>query len=1066
MAYPVWITPPGDLGKIQALQFFEVGLTAVDPNGDPNGADVTYSVVSGKLPPGLQLDSSGQVTGNPKDKYSLDGVPFIVDKDRTFNFSVRARSTDGKITDRSFVITVTGNFAPQLLTSNFVPLGTFLDGSEISLQLNAVDLNNDALTWKVINGTLPPGLNLTQTGQITGILKPNVTNNLNLVPGWDESKWQAGSWQFKTIAGNFVYQFTVQVSDSKSFDEKNYRIIVYAHDDVRADNDGITIDNSSLTTDLIDSRIPIILTKDMGDYASFVSGNYFSYKFDAVDYDSVPVGYSVVGTAGTGWDANVGSSGVSQWDLDVWDVSPFGLPPGLTLDVNTGWLTGFVPEFPGPEYGDLSSYTFVASGGNYAYDGTTGNYVPVFPGTGNYNLTINNYSKTYSFGLQVYNVFDTNIVSDIRYYYITILGAIDLRVNWLTPADLGVLDTGSVSQLQVQATAPSNRELYYSLQNGSKLPQGLVLLQDGNISGRCSFQTFSLDQGTTTFDVTNTANGVYKSATTLDQTYTFTIIAQDYSANVVGSRTFSLRLNVVTYEPYNDLYIRCLPSVDKRDIINQIMGNTDYFPYEDVYRIDDPWWGLQKDINILVGYGLTSSQASSYALAMRKRHYDKKFYFGDYKYAEARDVNGNHLYDVVYVDLLEDTKTYSTTNAHVVKNIPNSEFNMNNIVGTWRNPRARSLQENTLTSDLSTISADALFVRTNDGYYPINPLNIVYPNDLDLMLDDIIMAVGNTNTNTLPQWQTSIQPDGQILGFQTAAVLAYLKPGTGAKALYKIKTHAPQDIKLIPFQVDRYVLDNNQDINFDLNTGKWIGKAYTTFDSANKPPIQPSYTVDFAVDLPFSVINNSSILPLGQLQGWESNYWDQETTFWDAVAVSNEQYFAELNIVRINDLGGLDGTITDYDNKLIIFSTQENFANYPALLYDGWIDNGDAIPGYLEKSLGQYPINKRGGIWRINVVSNLLRLTFVEEVQVNQVVSVRFGNKAGKNYQYSSSSVGISGQTVPKYSYLPVSYVQIGTPTTFDNKKTLFINNKDQYTTPFTNDKYIKFPKIGVFNYV
>ena len=82
------------------------------------------------------------------------------------------------------------------------------------------------------------------------------------------------------------------------------------------------------------------------------------------------------------------------------------------------------------------------------------------------------------------------------------------------------------------------------------------------------------------------------------------------------------------------------------------------------------------------------------------------------------------------------------------------------------------------------------------------------------------------------------------------------------------------------------------------------------------------------------------------------------------------------------------------------------------------------------------------------------------------MVSVRYGTKAGKNYQYSGTHIGLIAQTVPKYEYLPVSYITIGQATTFDKSSTLFINNEDQYTTPMANDKYLKFPKIGVFNNV
>ena len=99
-AYPIWVTPAGNLGKIPALQFFQLSLGATDPLG----GSVTFQLVAGKLPAGMQIDSSGQVLGNPKETYSIDGVPESVTQDRTSTFTVRATNTAGYITDRSFSI--------------------------------------------------------------------------------------------------------------------------------------------------------------------------------------------------------------------------------------------------------------------------------------------------------------------------------------------------------------------------------------------------------------------------------------------------------------------------------------------------------------------------------------------------------------------------------------------------------------------------------------------------------------------------------------------------------------------------------------------------------------------------------------------------------------------------------------------------------------------------------------------------------------------------------------------------------------------------------------------------
>jgi YHYH protein/Putative Ig domain len=939
--YPVWVTPKGNLGKVQSLQFFELGLQAVDPSGQPDGKDINYKLIAGKLPAGLQIDSSGQVTGNPKDTYSIDGVPEAVTQDRTSNFTVRAINSSGKITDRSFTITVTGNYPPQLLTSNYKTLGEFTDGIIINIPLQAVDLNSDTLTFSLLSGNLPLGTSLSSDGVISGPLIPNYVPpsgfDVTSIP-WDANPWDQTDIVFPPGSntsnyGKITYYFSIQVSDGKSFDIKNYNIVVYNQNTLTADSTLLLDDDTYFTGDTTNVRKPILLTTSLGDYSTFTSGNYFSFKFEGIDYDNVGVNYAIFGTAGSGWDLDS-----VAWDDSPWDQSSFGLPPGLTLDTQTGWLTGFIPP---------QSYV----------------------------------SQTYSFAIYCYSVIDNTVTSNYQIFTIDVLGALSLGITWQTNTNLGSIDTGDISQLSVSASASSGRTLYYSLASGSRIPQGLTLLNDGSISGRVSFQQFSLDKGTTTFDVTNTKNGVTTSPTTIDRTYKFIVNATDYSNSVSGQQTFTLTVNNVTYEPYDNLYLVCLPSIAKRNILSEILGNTDYFKAEDIYRPNDPYWGIQSDIKVLVGYGLTSSQASSYIAAMRTRHYNKRFYFDSYKYATATDNNNNPLYDVIYVDLVEDTKTYSNVNGYITPNIPNANFLI------------------------------------KDG-------RRLYPNDLSLMNEDLIVGIGETNSNTLPQWETSIQADGRILNFKTAAVLAYLNPGAGERVLYLLQNGVPANIKLVPFTADRYIFDNNLDTNYNISTGYYYSKQYTTFDTGYVLSVTPAATVAYGLDIPFDRVDGATIN-------------------------------------QINDIGGLDGdTSGDWDGKLVVFTTQENYnpTTFPTLYNNGWNQNGAVIPGYAEFINGSSKINRRGGVWQIGVSNRTVSLTFVQEIQLNQVVNIQFGAKANKTYQYSSLNIGVSGQTVPKYEYGNFQTLQTKAPTTFDSKNTRFINNQDQYQLPFANDSYLKFP--------
>ena len=996
MGYPLWITKTGDLGKVSSQQFFDLVLQAEDPNGQ---GEITFELIAGTLPKGLQVDPNGYINGSPERSYTVQGVPFSTNVDITSNFTIRAKnSLDDSITDRSFFITVTGNF-PPVITSLADPLGTFLDGTEISLQLNAIDINtDDTLTWSLLDGNLPPGITLDSNGLISGIIKPTIYSFSDSVTGWNQSNWNKNSWEFSTRSNNATFNFTASVTDGKAVVNQKYKIVVFAFNDLRADSATITADTINLTTDVYPRRPPIMLTKDLGDYATVNSGGYFSFKFDGVNYDNLPFAYNLSVSSGDGWDSDIGDS--KYWDTTLFDRSDTALPPGLSLDPVTGWLTGYIPP-----------------------------QVEV--------------TKDYQFGVYLQSNTDADNRSPIKTYTITILGNIDLAVTWDTPSDLGSINVGAVSNIAVSATAANGRDLTYRLVTGSHLPQGLQLLPDGTLSGRVSFQTMGFDHGATTFDKTLASKFIYSSNTNFDSKYTFTVICNDFFNQLSSQQTFTISVAPVTYEPYENLYIRCLPASDRRVILETIINNTDIFDPNDIYRPIDPYFGIQNEIKFLVSYGIKSSKTSDYIAAMQARHFQKKFYFGDYKLAQGKDVAGNVLYDVIYVDVIENTKIYENNNGITKKLIPAPFTNMNSSKAKWRNPRAASLKQNQLFSDNTIATDDTTAIFTNDSWYAFERLNVISPNDLTLMQNDLSANLQNSYLNSLPEWMVSVQKDNKVLGFTTGAVLAYLKPGTGEKALYNINRFVPFDIKYVPLVADRYVLNSSYSENFDIDSGSFITHKYTSFDYTSKGgnPITPVVNVDFAVDRPFESINGQP--------------------FDDIVAS-----------------GGFDGINYNFNKKYIIFARQENYDEsvWGALTNDGWNQYYDvsnsfdphiyegSIPGYADKLDFGSIQNQRAGVWQITVNStNVVWLTFIREINPGEYVLVTEGTSHANSFQLYDLNAMNNGFTVPSYTqtfsqvYLPRK------PTTFDSNATNFLNNVETYTVPLQNDKYLAFPKIGVF---
>lgn len=977
MGYPNWITTAGSLGKVTAQNYFNLVLEAQDPD---EVGEIQYSLVAGLLPKGLRIRPNGQLAGNPERIYTLEGVPFNVNQDLYHEFTVRATNThDGSITDRTFNITITGNFDPEIITLS-EPLGVFLDGTEVNLQLDAIDLNNDPLIWSVISGSLPPGTELSKEGLITGVIKPYIYAYSTSEKGWDKSRWETNEWEFTTRSNSKIYSFTAAVTDGKVTKTREYKMVVYAYDSMKADTNAISADSARITSDLTNDRPPILLTLSLGNNSQVNSGGYFAFKFDAVDYDANPIVYNIDSNFSTGFDGN------ANWDINLWDRESFSLPPGLTLDEKTGWLTGYIPT----QVESLIEYVFA---------------------------------------VYVYSQNNPENISQRRLFKLKVLGNLDLAVDWETPADLGRIDVGKTSTISVRAFAKSERTLSYSLKSGSKLPQGLTLLPDGALSGRVSFQTMNFDKGKTSFDQKLADKFVYDNPTNFDNKFVFTVVAKDYYNQVSGEKQFTIRVNSVVNEPYESLYLKCFPTVENRNIIQQLFSNTDIFDPDDIYRSNDPYYGIQSEIKFLVGYGIKASKINDYITAMQTRHLHKKFYFGEYKLAQGKDTNGKALYDVIYVNLIEDTKSYKTVNSAPQKYSPTASININRTKPKWRNPRASILDKNQLLADNTRASVDQGLTKTNDSWYAFEPLNVISPNDLTLMQKDIQQLI-TSYLDVLPEWMSSVQEDGKVLGYTSGAIIAYLKPGRGKKALFNLKKIAPHDIKQISFNTDRYILDNVYSKNFNINNGKFLPHQYTSFDQTAgiSSNIVPIVSVNFAVDRPFSSINGKSL-----------------------------DYLVSTN--------GLDGVAYNLEGKHLVFATQQYYVGWGLLENDGWADlDGGEILGYSAKLSVPSIINQQGGVWRINFDANQnAKLTFVKELVPGDYVFVNEGTNYANSYQLYDLNALTYGFTVPKFKQSFSQVLAARTKTTFDQTTTQFINNVDQYTLPLAGGQYVMFPKKEVF---
>lgn len=176
---PVFITtsplPDGSLGVAYAQQIAAAG------NPSP-----VFSLFSGSLPGGLNLDSAGWLNGTPTNTGS-------------FNFTVRATNEYG-VTNRTFDLVV--KVLPVFVTTSPLPNGQL--GEPYSIQIVA----SNTTAFSLFSGSLPGGLNLNSAGLLSGTPTNlgafNFTVRATNAFGWNNRAFDLTVFNFLPPAFTFI----------------------------------------------------------------------------------------------------------------------------------------------------------------------------------------------------------------------------------------------------------------------------------------------------------------------------------------------------------------------------------------------------------------------------------------------------------------------------------------------------------------------------------------------------------------------------------------------------------------------------------------------------------------------------------------------------------------------------------------------------------------------------------------------------------------------------------------------------------------------------------------------
>ena len=763
-----------------------------EANLDPiEQAELTFTILSGSLPPGLQLQRTGLIYGYPTVTQAGESIA------KRYEFTVRIRNAAGQVTDRGFYINV-NDIRPPVIASSIESLGFYFDSDYVNIQLVGIALaRENPLQWTVAKGTLPPGLEVSQTGLISGFaLAPAVAGPAGSA-AYDVGRYDQFVWDFEGSTLSRTYKFTVRIFDSINYAERDYSMTVYARSFFRTDNTLITVDTTQFTADVDGYQYPSILTRatqlpsvrQLQSYA-FQFNAYYANPNTQVLWRINASGPSVFdqGAVPTP-DDNGNYFDPVSYDQKSFDQTNLTLPSGLSVDETTGWLSGTL--------GTTTSY-------EQYYDFDVVAYV---------RIAVSN------------TAFSIRESQPVRFRLRVLQDVADL-ITWNTPVDLGSIDNGDVSTILISAETVTGQALTYRIKSGQylRIPQGLSLLSTGEISGRTSFDYFSLDRNNSQIFFDN-------STQTYDSKFTFTVIAQNSDATVYDERAFELVVKNVNTKPYENLYFKALLPAGLRNIFRSLVNDPRLLTSEVLYRPSDPYFGAPNDLRLLAVAGLNAETAANYIDSIKNYHYDKQVNLGTIKKAVARaGGTGEIIYEVLYVDVID--YNLSSVGGEIIdtntsRTLQSDDYGSISELVIDREDYQSTIDKSTTRDDYGLITDDI-----------ITATSMVYSNSFANMSKELENGIGFQYKGALPLWMLSVQPDtGAAPGFTRALVLAYANPGQGDKLLYRYRSSLQSSgfgvsdiMNTFRFVADRYLWDRSLTNNYDPTTQSFNVSKETSFD--------------------------------------------------------------------------------------------------------------------------------------------------------------------------------------------------------------------------------------------
>lgn len=827
---PNWNTPAGSVGSYPSTipMAYQLTATPVLP-----AVTVTYQVISGSLPSGLTLNEDGLISG----------TPILVTADVSQTFVVRATDNYQNIRDRTFSITVSGSAIPQFTT----PTGTLittLDSTWVEIPVEYSNpIASNPVTIRLIQGQLPPGIEINSYGLIRGYAEPPILNlNLplvttnivatssNTVVCVSTSGFRVGrpisftGSEFGGITANQTYYVNSIIDDT------TFTISTTKDGGVYTLSDAVGFMNATLPT--ISIGQPTIQTYSFSLKLESPLGSDIESYFITVINQNTPAS-----EGGPGNPPNTRIPTIFNTRPETYNISQneqnygyYVLPPNSEGVTYQPYELAYIGKITSDNYFSfrILGNDFDGNPLEYVFAdlplGLTGNSVTGW--INGYPIISDNTISDFTFSVAVRKSTNPTFSTPFFNFGFRIRNDVVGDVTWLTPANLGTIDNGTISISKVQAE--SDVALQYRIVSG-ELPPNLTLLSNGEISGVVAYQP------TDTFLAPN-------------ETSEFTFTIQAYSPQfpiVQSSRTFTLNVYQEYGQPTDTLYIKCTPSINDRRLLATLLDNQALIPEEYLYRPQDPYFGKANAIVYEHAFGIYASSFDEYVAAITKNHYWRQITLGELKTAIARNDDGEIIYEVVY--------------SQVVDNLVNPAGQSISEEIFW--PRFIPLElgpwytsvTNIYTSYVEAPNGQEFYTSLTPGY-----ARILYPNSLPNMRDRVGQELGQEyNFRLLPKWMTSQQLNGSTLGYTPAWVIAYTLPGFAETIKNNINDNwkdpvlnTPYTLNTINFKIDRFTVDKSTTFNYDKNVSP---PAWTGLPSASPTP-DPLDSKDFYVLFPRETI--------------------------------------------------------------------------------------------------------------------------------------------------------------------------------------------------------------------